>query len=197
MPMILAVPAGSPAKDLKGFLELARNSGAKWDFGSVGNGSMSHLAGEYYFAISNLNLTHVPCRGAAPMMTALVGSEIEASFVTGMDGTSMVQARKIRYLGIGTPKRASFLPNLPAIGEQVPGFSTVVWFGIMAPSGLPAPMGGRVGSHLWPKSAAASSDANFSRSFSTYYSEDRQIIKVFKSRWETANRLPPCASRPT
>lgn len=137
MPMILAVPADSPARDLKGFVELARNSGGRWNFGSVGNGSMSHLAGEYFFnTTAQLKLVHVPFSGAAQMMTALVGGQLEAAFVTGMDGTAMVQAGRIRYLGIGLPGRASFLPELPAIGELIPGFSTVVWFGIMVPNGV-------------------------------------------------------------
>lgn len=138
MPMILAVPANSPARSLRDFMEAARQSGGSWNFGSVGNGSTSHLTGEYYFnSVAGLKLAHIPHSGAAPMMTALVGGQLQAAFVTGMDGTSMVQGGRIRYLATATPKRTSFLPDLPAIGEEVPGFSSTVWFGIMTPAGVP------------------------------------------------------------
>jgi tripartite-type tricarboxylate transporter receptor subunit TctC len=135
-PMILAVAADSPAKDLKDFLALAKKSGTDWNFGSVGNGSLSHLTGEYFNAMAGLKLHHIPYNGGAPMMTAFGGGQLQAAFVTGLDGEAMHQAGKVRYLAVGTPKRTNVLPGLPAIAEAVPGFRSVAWFGVLAPSGV-------------------------------------------------------------
>jgi tripartite-type tricarboxylate transporter receptor subunit TctC len=134
-PMILAVPADSPAKTLKEFIALAKQH--DWNFGSVGNGSLSHLTGEHFNAMAGLKLTHVPYNGGAPMMTAFGGGQLQAAFVTGLDGASMLQAGKVKYLAVATPQRTSTVPGLPAIAEEVPGFRSVAWFGVLAPAGLP------------------------------------------------------------
>ncbi|MDM0066847.1 tripartite tricarboxylate transporter substrate binding protein [Variovorax sp. J31P207] len=136
-PMILAVSAGSSAKNLKEFMALAKKSGTDWNFGSVGNGSLSHLTGEYFNALSGLKLQHVPYNGGAPMMTAFAGGQLQAAFVTGLDGAAMVAAGRVKYLAVGTPKRTDVVPGLPAIAEEVPGFRSVAWFGVLAPSGVP------------------------------------------------------------
>jgi tripartite-type tricarboxylate transporter receptor subunit TctC len=136
-PMILAVSAESSAKDLKEFMALAKKSGTDWNFGSVGNGSLSHLTGEYFNALSGLKLQHVPYNGGAPMMTAFAGGQLQAAFVTGLDGAAMVAAGRVKYLAVGTPKRTDVVPGLPAIAEEVPGFRSVAWFGVLAPSGVP------------------------------------------------------------
>jgi tripartite-type tricarboxylate transporter receptor subunit TctC len=136
-PMILAIAADNPAKNLKEFLAAAKKSGADWNFGSVGNGSLSHLTGEYFNTMAGLGLTHVPYNGGAPMMTAFGGGQLQAAFVTGLDGQAMVQAGKVRYLAVGTPQRTSTVAGLPAIAEEVPGFRSVAWFGVLAPKGVP------------------------------------------------------------
>ena len=136
-PLILAVAADNPAKNLKDFLALAKKSGTEWNFGSVGNGSLSHLTGEYFNNKAGLSLAHIPFNGGAPMMTAFGGGQLQAAFVTGLDGQSMVQAGKVRYLAVGTPARTPVVPGLPAIAEEVPGFRSVAWFGVLAPRGIP------------------------------------------------------------
>ncbi len=136
-PMILAVSAGSPAKNLKEFLAAAKQSGSSWNFGSVGVGSLSHLTGEYFNHLAGLKLTHVPYNGGAPMMTAFGGGQLQAAFVTGLDGATMLQAGKVRYLAVGSPRRTNVVPGLPAISEEVPGFRSVAWFGVLAPAGVP------------------------------------------------------------
>ncbi|RYG07851.1 MAG: tripartite tricarboxylate transporter substrate binding protein [Burkholderiales bacterium] len=134
-PMILAVPADSPAKTLKEFMALAKQQ--DWNFGSVGNGSLSHLTGEHFNAMAGLKLTHVPYNGGAPMMTAFGGGQLQAAFVTGLDGATMLQAGKVKYLAVAAPQRTKTVPGLPAIAEEVPGFRSVAWFGILAPAGVP------------------------------------------------------------
>ena len=135
IPHILAVPADTPAKTLKEFVALAKQQ--DWNFGSVGNGSQSHLAGEHFNAMAGLKLTHIPYAGGPPMMTALGGGQLQAAFVTGLDGAGMLQAGKVKYLAVATPQRTNVVPGLPAIAEEVPGFRSVAWFGVLAPAGVP------------------------------------------------------------
>ena len=70
-------------------------------------------------------------------MTAFAGGQVHMAFVTGLDGAAMVQAGRIRYLAVASPQRTEVLPGLPAIAEDLPGFSSVVWFGVLAPRGVP------------------------------------------------------------
>lgn len=136
-PMILAVPTDSPAKTVKEFLAYARQQGSALNFGSVGNGSLSHLTGEYFNDMAGLQMQHIPYNGGAPMLTAFVGGQLQAAFVTGLDGASMLASGKVRYLAVATPSRTDVVPGLPTLHEDVPGFKSSAWFGLLAPKGTP------------------------------------------------------------
>ena len=136
-PMILAVPTDSPAKTLKEFVALARQKSKDWNYGSVGNGSLSHLTGEYFNNLAGIKLTHIPYNGGAPMLAAFVGGQLNAAFVTGLDGAAMLATGKVKYLAVGTPQRSKVVPGLPAVAEEVPGFRSSAWFGVLAPRGVP------------------------------------------------------------
>ena len=138
VPMLLAVPADAPHRTVKEFIAHARSQGTALNFGSVGNGSISHLTGELFNAMAGLKLQHIPYNGGAPMVTAFAGGQLHAAFVTGLDGGPMVQAGRIRYLGAGTPARSDVVPGVPAVAEDVPGFSSQAWFGLLAPSDTPS-----------------------------------------------------------
>lgn len=135
-PMILAIAADNPARNLKEFLAAAKKSGTTWNYGSVGNGSLSHLTGEYFNGLAGLQMLHVPYNGGAPMMTAFGGGQLQAAFVTGLDGQAMLQAGKVRYIAVGTPQRTATVAGLPAIAEEVPGFRSIAWFGVLAPGAV-------------------------------------------------------------
>ena len=137
LPMILTVPAESPHKSVKDFIAHARAQGTAINYGSVGNGSLSHLTGELFNELAGLKMQHIPYNGGAPMVTAFASGQLHAAFVTGLDGASMVQAGRIRYLGSGSPKRTDVLPGLPAVAEDVPGFRSTAWFGLLAPRAVP------------------------------------------------------------
>lgn len=137
-PMFLAVPADSPAHSMKEFLTLAHQQGASMNIGSVGNGSLSHLTSEYFNEMAGLKLQHIPYSGGAPLMAAFVGGQIQAAFVTGLDGAALVGSGKVRYLAIASPARSNIVPGLPAIAENVPGFRSQAWFGVLVPKGTPA-----------------------------------------------------------
>lgn len=137
VPLILAVSADSPHKTLKDFLAWARTQGTSLNYGSTGMGGSSHLASEYFNELAGLKVQHIPYGGGAPIITAFGGGQIQMAFVTGLDGATGVAAGKIRYLAAASPKRTEVLPGLPAIAEEVPGFKAVVWFGLLAPKGVP------------------------------------------------------------
>lgn len=140
VPLIMAVPADSPAKDLDQFLALAKKQGASMNYGSVGNGSLSHLAGEYFKHLTGTQMVHVPYKGGAPMMTAFATGDIHMAFATGLDAAALHSAGKIRYLGVASEKPMAVAPGLPAIGEKVPGFRAAAWFGLLAPAATPEPI---------------------------------------------------------
>ena len=137
VPMILAVPAEAPHKTLKEFIAYARAQGTAVNYGSVGIGSISHLTGEQFNELAGTKMQHIPYNGGAPMVTAFAGGQLHAAFVTGLDGASMVQAGRIRYLAVATPQRTEVLAGLPAVAEDVPGFRSVAWFGVLAPRAVP------------------------------------------------------------
>jgi tripartite-type tricarboxylate transporter receptor subunit TctC len=136
-PMILAVPADSPARTMKEFLAYAKKNGNALNIGSVGNGSLSHLTAEYFNETAGLRLQHIPYNGGAPMMTAFAGGQLQAAFVTGLDGATLVNSGKVRYLAVGTPRPTDTVPGLAAIADDVPGFRSSAWFGVLAPKDTP------------------------------------------------------------
>ncbi len=137
VPLILAVAADSPFKTVREFVAWARTQGTKLNYGSTGIGGSSHLANEYFNEMAGTRFQLIQYAGGAPLVTAFAGGQVQMAFVTGLDGAAMVQAGKIRYLAVASPKRTEVLPGLPAIAEDVPGFSAVVWFGMLAPKRVP------------------------------------------------------------
>lgn len=136
-PMILAVPTDSPAKTLKEFIAYAKQHDGKLNIGSVGNGSLSHVTAEYFKQLAGLNLVHIPYSGGAPMMIAFAGGQIQAAFVTGLDGAALHRAGKIRYIAVAMPQPTSVVPGVPTVAQDLPGFRSYGWFGIFAPKGTP------------------------------------------------------------
>lgn len=137
VPLILAVAADSPRRTVKDFVAWAKTQGTSLNYGSTGIGGSSHLTSEAFNELAGTKIQHIPYAGGAPLVTAFAGGQVHMAFVTGLDGAAMVQAGRIRYLAVASPQRTEVLPGLPAIAEDVPGFSSVVWFGVLAPRGVP------------------------------------------------------------
>jgi tripartite-type tricarboxylate transporter receptor subunit TctC len=143
-PLILAVRSDLPVKTVKDFVAYAKEQGDKMTYGSVGTGSLSHLTGEYFNHLAGTHMLHSPYNGGAPMMTAFLSGDIHAAFVTGLDGATLAQSGKVRYLGVGTLQQSEALPELPVIADAVPGFKSSSWFGVLGPKGLPDPIANRL-----------------------------------------------------
>jgi tripartite-type tricarboxylate transporter receptor subunit TctC len=137
VPLVLVASGKLPARDFKEFLAYARKPGVAISYGSVGVGSMAHLTGEYLNEAGGLNVLHIPYSGGGTLAVAILGGEVETAWVNPLDGTGMVASGKARYLAVATPKRLSWMPEVPAIAEFIPGFESNAWFGVLAPKGTP------------------------------------------------------------
>jgi len=126
-----------PAKNLAEFIAMAKASPGKINFGSGGVGTSPHMSGELLEAMAGIKLTHVAYRGTAPAMTDLLGGQIPVMFDNLPGSIQQIQAGRVRALGVTTAKRVASIPEVPTIGETVPGYEVSVWFGICAPKGTP------------------------------------------------------------
>lgn len=145
VPIALAVHTSVPANNAREFVEYAKQNPAKVSFGSSGTGSPHHLAGELLNQVVGLSMVHVPYKGAGPSMQDLIGGQIPAVFTTL--STALPQARngKIKILGMVEAKRQPTVPDVPTIGESVPGYAMPVsWLGFFGPAGLPADIAQRL-----------------------------------------------------
>jgi tripartite-type tricarboxylate transporter receptor subunit TctC len=137
VPSLLVGRADLSAKDLKELIALARAQPHKLTIGIGGIGSSLHLAGEKFKLMTGVDLLNVPYKGTAPALTDLLGGQIDLMFISLVTGAEQVRAGKLRAYGVTSDKRQAMFPDLPAIGEVVPGFESTAWFGVFAPAGLP------------------------------------------------------------
>ena len=137
VPSLLVGRADLPAKDLKALIELARAKPHTLTIGIGGIGSSLHLAGEKFKQMTGVDLLNVPYKGTAPALSDLLGGQIDLMFISLVTGTEQVRAGKLRAYGVTSEKRQPSFPDLPAIGEAVPGFESTAWFGVFAPANLP------------------------------------------------------------
>jgi tripartite-type tricarboxylate transporter receptor subunit TctC len=138
VPLFLAVHPGMPVNSTKELIDLVRANPGKYNYGSVGISSASHLIGEYFNFVTGLKMTHVPYKGGAPAMVGFIGGEVQVMFMTGLDGLQHARAGKLKVLAIATEKPTDLAPGVPTVAEAVPNFNGSVWFGLLAPAGTPA-----------------------------------------------------------
>ena len=136
-PLILTVHPTVQATSLKEFIALARARPGTLNFGSSGTGSFSHLAAELFRQMSKTDLVHVPYKGAGPVLTDLLGGQIQMFFGSGPSTGGHIRAGRLRGLAVTTAQRSPAMPDLPAIGELLTGYSADFWFGMWAPAGTP------------------------------------------------------------
>ena len=136
-PLVLVVHADFPAKDLQALSAHAKANSGKLSYGSVGHGSTTHLAGELLNLKAGLDLLQIPYKGAAPVITNILGKQIEMGFINISIAKPHLDSGQLRALGVTTLSRAAIFPNLPAIAERLPDFEVNPWWGLMAPFGTP------------------------------------------------------------
>ncbi|MGZ5116501.1 MAG: tripartite tricarboxylate transporter substrate binding protein [Burkholderiales bacterium] len=143
-PLILTVHPSVQATSLKEFIALARAKPGALNFGSSGTGTFSHLAGELFRQMSKTELVHIPYKSAGPALTDLLGGQIQIFFGSGPSTATHIRAGRLRGLAVTTAQRSPAMPDLPAIGEVLPGYAADFWFGMWAPAGTPAEIISRV-----------------------------------------------------
>jgi len=137
-PNLLLTHPSLPARTVKEFIAFAKKHPGKLNFSSSGSGSTQHLSGEMLKVMTGISIEHVPYRGTAPSMTALLSGEVEFSFANIPSSLNYVQSNRLRAIAITSAKRSGLLPQLPTMIEAgVPGFETATWYGLLAPAGTP------------------------------------------------------------
>ncbi len=126
-----------PVKSVKDLITLARSKPGQVNFGSVGNISGAHVAGELLKQLANINLVHVPYKGAGPAMVAVLSGEVSLFFGSGASVMPHARTGKLRLIATAGRKRSKMFPDLPTISETVPGHEATLWYGMLAPAGTP------------------------------------------------------------
>jgi len=137
-PLLLIVPAASLAKSVGELIALARSRPGRLSFGSYGTGSVNHLGAELFNSMAKIEANHVPYRGSAPMLTDMIGGRLDYALDGVSTSLGYIEAGTVRLLGVAGPNRSPVLPDQPTVAESgLPGFDTMVWFGLFAPAGTP------------------------------------------------------------
>ena len=134
IPNVLLVHPKTGVSSVAELIELAKKNPGKLNYASQGGGTTSHLTAELFKAMAgDLQITHIPYKGTAPALADLLAGQVE--MMCDNLGVSLphVRSGKLKALGVGSPKRVASLPDVPALGESLPGFVAVAWFGIVAP----------------------------------------------------------------
>jgi tripartite-type tricarboxylate transporter receptor subunit TctC len=182
--LALLVHPGVKANNVRELIALAKAEPDKLNYASSGVGSVHHLAGELFKAQAGVKLTHVPYKGAAPALTDLIGGQVPVMFATIGPALQMIQSGKARVLGVTGAKRSGPLPDVPTVAEQgLPGYEASLWFMMVGPANLPAPIAQRFEKDL----ASALADPGLVRDLEKLGNEDvgprtpQQVTEMLKS----------------
>jgi tripartite-type tricarboxylate transporter receptor subunit TctC len=135
--MILVVHPSLPAANVKQLIALARAKPGSITYASSGSGSTAHLSGELFKSMARVDMLHIPYKGAGPALTDLVGGQVQ-TMITGVSSTlPHVKADRLKALGVSSEKRQPLLPDVPTIGEQLPGYEVATWYGVFVPAATP------------------------------------------------------------
>jgi tripartite-type tricarboxylate transporter receptor subunit TctC len=140
-PIVLIVNPAVPANDVRELIALAKKEPGKINFASAGNGTTNHLSGELFKSMAQIDIVHVPYRGAGPAMNDLVGGHVQMFFDLMPVVLPQIAAGKVRALANAGARRPAALPNVPTVAEQgLAGFDASSWYGLVAPAKTPEPV---------------------------------------------------------
>jgi tripartite-type tricarboxylate transporter receptor subunit TctC len=138
VPAVLEVNPVVPAKSVPEFIAYAKANPGKLNMGSAGIGTIQHVTGELFKMMANVDMLHVPYRGQAPAMTDLLGGQVQVMFDGMAASIGHIKGGAVRALAVTTAKRAEALPDLPTVGDFLPGFEASAWYGVAAPGNAPS-----------------------------------------------------------
>jgi tripartite-type tricarboxylate transporter receptor subunit TctC len=136
-PALMMVNPSVPAKTVPEFIAYAKANPSRVNYASIGIGTSNHVAGELFKMMTGVNMVHVPYRGGAPALTDLIGGQVQVMFIGPVGSIEYIREGKLRALAVTTATRVEALPDIPTVGEFVPGFEASSWFGIGAPRSTP------------------------------------------------------------
>ena len=137
-PLLLVTHPSVPARSVRELVALAKSAPNRLNHGSGGGGSPAHLAAELFKSLAGIQMTHVPFKGVAPSVLAVIAGQIDLTFATIAATLPQVKAGRLRALAVSTPRRSQIVPDIPTIAEAgVPGYEVTTWFGLFGPAALP------------------------------------------------------------
>lgn len=137
-PLVVTVHPSVPAHSAKELIALAKSTPGGLRYGSCGNGCSTHLATELFKSMAGVDMLHVPYKGDAPAVVDLMGGHVDLVFANIVTILPHLDSGKLQPLAVTSAKRLARFPNLPTVGETLPGYQVDPWFGIVAPTGTPA-----------------------------------------------------------
>jgi tripartite-type tricarboxylate transporter receptor subunit TctC len=147
VPFVMEVHPSVPAKTVEEFIAYCKASPGKINLASAGTGSLTHVAGEMFKTMADVNLFHVPYRGAQ-VFPAMLAGEVQVYFGPLLSSIEYIRAGKLRALAVTTTTRSEALPDVPVLSETLPGYEASGWYGIGAPRGTPAGIIGRLNAEV-------------------------------------------------
>jgi len=162
IPNVMEINPSVPAKTVAEFIAYAKANPGRINMGSSGSGTSIHVSGELFKMMTGVNMVHVPYRGSAPLLTGLLSGQVQVAFDNLPSSIEHIRAGKLRALAVTTATRAEALPDIPAVGEFVPGYEASAYFGIATPRNTP----GEVIEKLNKEISAALADSKFKTRFS-------------------------------
>ena len=141
---VMVVNPSVPAKTVSEFIAYAKANPGKINMATAGNGSPPHIYGELFKAMAGVDLLWVPYRGGGPALIDLLGGQVQVMFESALSSIAYIRAGKLRALAVTSATRSAALPDVPTMGEFVPGYEASGWFGIGAPKDTPAEIVGKL-----------------------------------------------------
>jgi tripartite-type tricarboxylate transporter receptor subunit TctC len=135
---VVVVNPSVPVKTIPEFIAYARANPGKINMASSGNGSTIHVSGELFKMMAGVDMVHVPYRGGAPALTDLISGQVQVMFDNIPTSIQYIRAEKLRALAVTSTMRSELLPDLPTVGDFLPGYEASAWYGLGVPTGTPA-----------------------------------------------------------
>lgn len=181
-PMVLVAHPSVPAKDLKELIALAKSKPGELTYGSSGNGTILHLAGEALQYEAGIKLKHIPYRGTGQQTADLLGGQIQLAFIGVTGAAPHIQSGKLKAIGISTTTPSSLLPGVAPLAQQgLPNYDLHGWIALIGPAGLPAPKVAQIYADVKTAvEAKESQDSFIAQGFLTQLSKPEETLKLFK-----------------
>ncbi|WP_424814624.1 Bug family tripartite tricarboxylate transporter substrate binding protein [Roseococcus sp. YIM B11640] len=148
MPNVLMVANRMPVMNMAQFLDFARGRQGEITYGTAGIGSSPHVCMELLSQITGIRLVHVPFRGSGPMLTELMAERVDCGMDNIPSALPFIRENRIRALGMSSARRAAVVPDVPVIGDSIPGFEATAWFGVQTSARVPRPAIDRLGAEI-------------------------------------------------